>query len=258
LEMIRKSGDQDLFAQVSALVPPGNPIGKLSYQIELLKRREQRLLARESDLVKQVEKVLHQHQNGLKDRFTEVFLYNHWGDSESASGWGSRRDSPSVKAALEALRFITQKYEISSMNDIPCGDFNWIHEFLNEFPKIGYRGFDIVDPLIERNRQLFPQFNFGVLDVTSDIPPKADLIFCKDLVNHLTHSDIARAVGNMKASGSTYLLATNNFGFQNVELPENTGGASRHLDLTAAPFNFPAPIWNTHYLALWRLADLAP
>jgi hypothetical protein len=30
---------------------------------------------------------------------------------------------------------------------------------------------------------------------------------------------------------------------------------SRLLDITRPPFGAPAPIWSTHYLGLWRLAD---
>jgi hypothetical protein len=201
----------------------------------------------------------------LKARFTEVFMLNTWRDSESASGPGSRRNSPCVKASTEALRLITQNYQIGSIVDIPCGDFNWMHEFLGQFPRIAYSGFDIVEPLIRKNQALFPEFDFSTLDITSDVPPRADLIFCKDLFNHLTYGDISRAIENMKASHSTYLLASNNFGWENKELHDNEGGASRHFDLTAGPFNFPAPIWQNapgavgaNYLGLWKLADLTP
>ena len=45
LEMIRKSGDEDLLAQFSNLVRPGNPVAKLSWQIEQLRKRERELLA---------------------------------------------------------------------------------------------------------------------------------------------------------------------------------------------------------------------
>lgn len=198
----------------------------------------------------------HKVDDVLKTRFTEVYEKNIWQDPESVSGPGSRQDSHTAKAALIALRYVTQEHQVRSINDIPCGDFNWIHQFLEECPNINYKGFDIVTPLIERNKKTFPQFTFSLLDITSAIPPKADLIFSKDLLNHLIYYDVRQAIGNMKASGSTYLLASNNFGYQNEELAMNTGGASRHLDLVAAPFNCPAPIWHTNYLGLWKLADL--
>jgi len=174
----------------------------------------------------------------LAKRFTEIYQNNSWGDPESVSGWGSRVDSPSVEEARSALRYVRETYGFRSMNDIPCGDINWMRLFLAEMPDIKYKGFDIVSPLIEKNRAIFPQFEFYDLDVTMAVLPKADLIFSKDLFNHLPYSAIRKALENMKKSRSTYLLASNNFGFENVELT----GDSRHIDLCASPFNLAAPI----------------
>jgi len=193
----------------------------------------------------------------LSATFTEIYEKNLWGDDQSASGVGSRKEGAAVISTIEALRLICQKYNILSISDIPCGDFNWMPSFLSEFPQVRYTGFDVVKAIIERNQSLHPQFSFELLDITSESPPKADLILCKDLLNHLTYAHIQQAIVNMKLSGSTYLLASNNFGWENQDLARS--GGSRHLDLLAAPFNFQRPIWdNIHYLGLWKLADLKP
>ena len=192
----------------------------------------------------------------LTQRFTEVYEKNAWGDPESVSGWGSRKDSPSVHASLEALAYVVETYKVRSMVDIPCGDFNWMPGFLANHP-VDYRGFDIVPALVEKNRTDNPGHSFEVLDVTSQVPPAADLIFCKDLFNHLSLPDVAQALANMKASGSRYLLASNNFGHQNAELSGEHGGETRHLDITAPPFNWTQTLWATNYLGLWDLKDVA-
>lgn len=197
-----------------------------------------------------------QKNNDLADRFTKVYTDNLWGDDESRSGPGSRLDSGCVQASIEALAEIVDQYQIQSIADIPCGDFNWMYRLLEQYPHINYQGFDIVEPLVKENQRKYPHYSFKTLNICRNVPPKVDLIFCKDLVNHLTHTDCMKALLNMKKSGSYYLLISNNFGYENKELSMNKGGCSRHLDLMLAPFNFPEPVWHTSYLSLWRISDL--
>lgn len=196
----------------------------------------------------------------LERRFTKVYENNLWGDPESRSGPGSRRDSGQAVHSINVLNRLCSEYRISSISDIPCGDFNWFHDFLYPNPSILYTGYDIVPNLIKRNRRIF-RYNFELLDIASQVPGPADLIFCKDLFNHLIYRSIANSLLNMIASQSKFLLASNNFNYiENVDLTDNIGTqtehGSRHFDLMLAPFNFPQPIWNDHYLGLWVLADI--
>lgn len=195
-------------------------------------------------------------QDRLTRRFSKVYDENAWGDDQSRSGPGSRLESDSVQEALKALELVAREYAVRSLNDLPCGDFNWLWRFLDRHPEIAYRGFDVVPALVRANRRKAPVRRFDVLNVVTSVPPAADLIFCKDLLNHLTFQDVASALRNMARSGSKLLLASNNFGHVNTELAEDLDGHSRHLDITAAPLNFAEPIWNSGYLGLWRLADL--
>jgi len=196
----------------------------------------------------------------LVDRFTDVFQQNLFGDGETVSGPGSRKDSPSVAQAISALKIVKETINFKSMNDVPCGDFNWMSTFLKCAPDVDYRGFDIVSMLIERNQALYSSYTFITLDITSATPPRADLIFSKDFFNHLSYADIKKALINMKQSKSEYLLATNNFAsfeFVNSELPKNIRTSSRLLDLCLKPFYLPCPIWQAdNYLGLWRLSDI--
>ena len=145
---------------------------------------------------------------------------------------------------------------MQSINDIPCGDFHWMPGVLARLGPVRYRGFDIVPALVASNKAQFPDREFHALDVTSEPPPPADLIFCKDLFNHLGDRDVKRAIDNMRRSGSTFLLASNNSGYPNGPLPNVLPG-SRLLDLCAAPFSFNPPLWTLDgYMCLWRLADM--
>ncbi|MDI1262909.1 MAG: hypothetical protein PS018_06595 [bacterium] len=194
---------------------------------------------------------------GRARTFARYYDTNYWADPESRSGPGSRQDSPHVRHALEVLAAVTERYAIRTIADIPCGDFNWIDAHLRAWPEVEYSGFDIVPRLIERNRRVFPGRRFARFDIVLGVPPPCDLIFCKDLINHLEDHEIVQAIAHMRQSGSRYLLATNNFGYLNRPLTRDRYHHSRHVDLTTAPFHYPPPIWHDHYLGLWPLVDMA-
>jgi len=196
------------------------------------------------------------HRN-LKARFSHVYRTRAWASEQSASGPGSDRNSGSVRQACIALNRVVRDHGIRSIADAPCGDFNWMPDFLSDHPGIDYVGYDIVDEMIAANRAKHPRHRFVALDITRRAPERADLIFSKDMVNHLLERDVWRALANMVRSGSTYLLITSNSDPNpNMDLAENFGGMSRTLNLRTAPYSFPPPLYDDGYLALWRIADL--
>jgi hypothetical protein len=221
----------------------------MTLSLKRLRSRTRKLLG--------LNKTMRRHET-LKGRFTGVYETGGWGSPESLSGPGSTLDSDSVRQTMIALPHIVSTYGVRSIADIPCGDFNWMPRFLDAHPDLAYAGYDIVDGLIARNRAAHPTRSFTVLDITSEIPPRADLIFSKDMLNHLLDADVWKAVANMVRSGSPYLMLTSNgVSEPNVDLPVNIGGMSRVLNLRTAPFNFPTPLYDDGYLAVWRNEDLA-
>jgi hypothetical protein len=194
----------------------------------------------------------------LKDRFTYVYQSNAWGSSNSVSGPGSDLQSGSVRQSNIALSQVLRDYDIQSIADVPCGDFNWMPHFLAENPQLKYTGYDIVPMLIKKNQNAHKNRRFILIDITRTAPERVDLLFSKDLVNHLLERDVWRAVANMVRSRATYVMITSNAVSEaNEELMENFGGASRTLNLQTAPFNFPPPLYDDGYLAMWRTSDLS-
>lgn len=198
-----------------------------------------------------------QRPANLRKRFAGVYRDGGWGSAESLSGPGSERDSGSVRQALKVLRKVAGEHQVRSMVDIPCGDFNWMPLFLEENPELKYLGYDVVPEIVARNRRRNRGVKFQALDITRRIPAKADLVFSKDLINHLMEKDVWAALANMVRSGAPYLLITSNGKCENEELAADIGGSSRLLNLQAAPYNFPPPLYDDGYLALWRTTDLA-
>jgi hypothetical protein len=163
-----------------------------------------------------------------------------WGKTESVSGPGSTAEQ--TYAIRQQLEFILKKYAINSFLDVPCGDFNWMK--LVNFDQCSYIGCDVVEPLIETNNTKHRSSHkfFLHLDATKDLLPKADIIFCRDLLVHLSLSDIAQTLNNFKKSGAKYLLTTT---FTKIRSDTNSvidSGEWRTINLQIAPFNFPEPL----------------
>ncbi|HEX5634534.1 MAG TPA: class I SAM-dependent methyltransferase, partial [Gemmatimonadales bacterium] len=81
--------------------------------------------------------------------------------------------------------------------------------------------------------------DFRVLDLLASPLPAVDLVLCRDCLVHLSFADIARAVANLRRSGSRWLLTTT-FPAQDVNEDVVTGDW-RPINLQAAPFDWPAP-----------------
>lgn len=200
----------------------------------------------------------------LKDVFSKIYTENHWKSKKSISGTGS--DLEQTREVRTILEQIVAEYSITSILDIPCGDFNWIR--LVKFPiGLQYFGADIVDELVEANikKHEMPGRVFQYADITSSRLPNVDLVFCRDCLVHLSYEAIGQAIANLKRSGSKYLLTTT---FPNYTNRDIVSGNWRPINLAAKPFTFPQPIhifneqctederYADKSLALWRIQEL--
>ena len=140
----------------------------------------------------------------LSETFAEIYSKNGWGSAESLSGSGSELKNTVV--LRKELSILLLKYQIKSILDIPCGDFNWMKEV--NLTNIEYHGADIVKSLIDGNIEQYSNVSFSVLDITKNVLPKVDLVLTRDLFGHFSDDNIFSALKNIKSSGSKYLLAT--------------------------------------------------
>jgi hypothetical protein len=206
---------------------------------------------------------------GLKKKFTTVFSKNAFGGKTSLSGQGSDLDQ--TKRIQDELPRLLRKYSVASLVDLPCGDQNWIAKV--PLDNLTYVGADIVKDLIRENNALYGSKNrsYVELDITREIPPRADLILCRDLLVHLNTKQIYSTLRNIKRSGSTFILTTtftDDREYRNLPIFTRSVGW-RAINLQAAPFNFPEPLevineectegnglFSDKSLALWKLSDL--
>ena len=195
----------------------------------------------------QLARILNQNYNNLvhykyknqslKSVFKDIYVRNHWRDSDSASGTGSNlRQTETIRNELPIL---IKDLEIKSILDLPCGDFFWFDSMNLSLEK--YTGGDIVEEIIQQNNKKYGNAyrEFKVLDITEDKLPVSDLIFCRDCLVHFSYNDIFKTIDNIKNSNSKYLLTTT---FPKHKNRNIVTGNWRQINLQIPPFNFDEPI----------------
>jgi 2-polyprenyl-3-methyl-5-hydroxy-6-metoxy-1,4-benzoquinol methylase len=201
-----------------------------------------------------------------REVFTAIYRKNAWGGKESVSGTGS--DSAQTRVVVREISAILTEFDVSSMLDIPCGDFNWMKDVKLE--NVHYTGADIVGDLVAKNTARYARagVSFRILDVLGDALPRVDLVLCRDCLVHFSERDVFLALRNICRNDSKFLITTTFTGRErNVTIAT---GEWRPLNLQAAPFSLPEPLRIVHEgcmefdgafrdkaLALWRISDIS-
>jgi hypothetical protein len=212
------------------------------------------------------------HRNELdglppQELFTAIWRTNLWGAETSASGLGS--EDAATATLRRELPQLFRRLRIETLLDLPCGDFGWMSRI--ELGLKTYLGADIVAELIAENTRRHAtadgRVRFAHLDLLQDGLPKMDAILCRDCLVHLSFANINRALAQLRASGSRFLIATT---FTDHDRNEDAAdGDWRMLNLERAPFGFPPPFavinegctegegaYADKSLGVWKLSDL--
>ena len=184
-----------------------------------------------------------------KEVFSGIYDNFGFGSLESRSGPGSTLEE--TKFLREKLKDLVSKYNIKSVVDIPCGDFNWMKEIVFSFES--YTGGDIVEQCIKTNSEEYgsKRIKFINFDLLNDSIPDSDLLIVRDIVGHFPLEDGKKIIDNILKSNCKYLLSTtwakkteqgwSNCGPTDVHR-ENEGvdyGRFYPVNLMSQPFNFP-------------------
>lgn len=171
-----------------------------------------------------------------------------------------------TRTIIEELPVLLRGLGVSTVLDIPCGDFHWMS--LIDLHDIKYIGADIVEELVFQNKKYeSDNIAFVHANLLIDNLPEVDLTLCRDCLVHFSFADIHRALKNICDSASKYLLTTTF-----PDAPQNTDittGAWRPLNLQIEPFSLPAPLrfivegstesngkFKDKSLGLWRVDDI--
>jgi hypothetical protein len=217
-----------------------------------------------------VRQVVHWRQSAAlkkqspEEIFTHIYRNNTWGSEASFSGTGS--DEQQTQGIAAELPKLFAEFGIQSMLDVPCGDFHWMKSV--DLQGVAYIGGDIVEEMIAKNdRYRTPGIFFIKLNLLADQLPKADLVFCRDCLVHFSFDDVLKALRNIAASGSKYLLTTT-FTARNENRSIATG-QWRPLNLQCEPIGLPPPLklivegcteldgeFPDKSLGLWKIDDI--
>ena len=159
----------------------------------------------------------------------------------------------------------TLKHYFARLLDLPCGDFQWIGQFLKGRNDIDYTGIDIVPALIRNHRAKFVNRNDWKFINTDIIEHRLnesyDLILCRMLLQHLVTADVISMLKRFSQSGSAFLLTTS-FSEKSYyqEVRPNSQYRFRFINLEIPPFSLARPIClsrdgskGEHYVGLWML-----
>lgn len=95
---------------------------------------------------------------------------------------------------------------IKSISEIGCGDVNFAINLLKLYPGAVYNGQDISEFIIQRNKKLYPQYNFVR---EADNLPVGDLLLCVDVLFHIIEEgDYEALLKQLELKWTKYLALT--------------------------------------------------
>ncbi len=176
--------------------------------------------------------------NPVESVFTSIYQYGNWGTNEEGkgfSGLGSKLEH--CKHYIAFLEQFLQKNQITSVVDFGCGD--WTFSQYIRWGDIHYTGFDVVKSVVDDLKKKYssPLRQFIHADGLSTDLPAADLLICKDVLQHLSNENIHAFL--KQCSKFKYCLITNDVdpATKTSTNPDIKNGYYRFLDITQAPFN---------------------
>jgi hypothetical protein len=180
--------------------------------------------------------------------FSRIYESGAWGKSEDSaslfySGSGSRRDGEIAAYVQSVNNFLCSFEDKPNVVDIGCGDFtvgSKIRAFCNR-----YIACDVVPSLIAFNKARFKGLDveFKVLDLIEDELPPGDIVFARQVLQHLSNDQISRFIARAPLSYK-FLVVTEHLPSQpefkhNVDKLTGPGtrmGYESGIILTSPPF----------------------
>jgi len=144
--------------------------------------------------------------------FEKIYEEKRWGSSDDlnrkySSGDGTR-DKEIVSKYIDAVKdFLSDKKDVKSGLDLGCGDFSVGNHFCDLFED--FKGMDVAKNIIEENKRIYSEKNvtFSTLDLTDGTIPITDVIFVRQVLQHLSNTEIQKFVKNIEGK-YRYLIVT--------------------------------------------------
>lgn len=179
----------------------------------------------------------------VEEIFSAIYREQRWGKSGDFSSGDGTHNPDVVQPYVEAVgKFLRSFPQPPSVVDLGCGDFHVGDQLRSGCGR--YIACDVVPALIERNKEKFAAANvdFRCLNIIEDDLPEGDVVFLRQVLQHLDNSQILRVVEKLYRYKflvlTEHIPAAANFPANRdkptgggTRLPENSG-----VVLTESPF----------------------
>ena len=144
--------------------------------------------------------------------FEKIYTNKIWGKNKNFpyySGSGSHLHAI-INQYLKKIKTFLKTLGKPVVIDYGCGDFNVGKNFINEVKT--YYAYDVVDNLIKYNKKKFKfkNLHFKKKDITKDNIIAVDVIFVRQVLQHLSNRDIEKFLKIIRKK-TKYLVVTEHF-----------------------------------------------
>jgi SAM-dependent methyltransferase len=177
--------------------------------------------------------------------FSRIYRNGLWGKSDGEFCSGSGSSEAHAIEYVKALARYVEQHSVRSVVDLGCGDF----VVGRKIAALGvdYTGVDVVPELIRHNTERYgsPRVRFAHLDIIDDELPGGDLCLIRQVLQHLSNDQIAKAMRQL--ARYEHVIVTEHFpgpGAQVVPNKDKPHGHDTRIEddsavfLDRAPFNF--------------------
>lgn len=177
--------------------------------------------------------------------FTDIYERKLWGEG-SGGGSSPEAAAPYVLAVNEIIREMKPR----TILDLGCGD-GWV---ASRFDLGGalYIGVDVVDSVIDCCREHHSWGEFRCLDILTDPLPEADLVLCKEVMQHLTWADCHALAMKLRSYPVIFQCSVNTEG---LDIMRAGGTHSASLEWFVGP-TILCGYWSyggtSYFMELWR------
>ena len=170
--------------------------------------------------------IIKKHQRKLRDKqiaeefsglsnaevFEKIYDEKRWGIPEASgrqfsSGDGTR-DKDIVSEYVDAVtHFLSNHKDVKSGLDLGCGDFSVGVAFCDFFED--YKAMDVAKNVVAENKDFYrsKKVKFSSVDLANGEIPTSDVIFVRQVLQHLSNSEIKKFVRNVEGK-FRYLIVT--------------------------------------------------
>lgn len=145
-------------------------------------------------------------QRPVQEIFSAIYANGTWGESDDFDSGAGSRDPAITAPYINAVGEFLETMPGVSVVDLGCGDFEVGSQLLPYCAR--YVACDVVPDLVARNRIKFvdDRLSFEIVNLIDDALPKGDVVFIRQVLQHLSNADIMKIVP--KLNGYRFLVLT--------------------------------------------------